>query len=88
MIRDERNHPTLAKAIERALMQIQGQANKADIPANVDQPDGHALTFNLSHAETVAVCALSRNRNLGIDVEQIKEELDQKPRSARMGYGA
>lgn len=31
MIRDEWYHPTLAKAIKQALMQLQGQPNKADI---------------------------------------------------------
>jgi len=54
-----------------ALHFYRGTNNK---PALGDQPHGRALTFNLSHAETVGVCAVSRNRNLGIDVEEIKEE--------------
>jgi 4'-phosphopantetheinyl transferase len=43
-------------------------------PGLVDQPGGDALTFNLSHAETVAVCAVGRNRRLGIDVEEPRED--------------
>ena len=31
------------------------------------------LTFNISHSSNILVCAVSKNRRIGIDVEQIRE---------------
>jgi 4'-phosphopantetheinyl transferase len=79
----DRNHYVVAQGIIRVLLAryiglepaalrfCRGASNK---PALVDQLNENALTFNLSHTASVAVCAMGRHRNLGIDVEKIREE--------------
>lgn len=55
--------------VQPAALRICCEANAK--PALMNQPDGSPVTFNLSHAGSVAVCAVGRNRNIGIDVEKI-----------------
>ncbi len=37
---------------------------------------GSDLRFNLSHSEGIALLAISRNRNLGIDLERIDDSIE------------
>ncbi len=43
---------------------------------NLAGPAQHHLGFNLSHTAGLAVCAVSRGRPLGIDVERLRPEID------------
>jgi len=38
--------------------------------------DGHELKFNLSHSGGAAVLAIARNRELGVDIERIREDVN------------
>jgi 4'-phosphopantetheinyl transferase len=40
-------------------------------PEVVADPDGSGLRFNLSHTEGVVACAVTRTRDIGIDVEEL-----------------
>jgi 4'-phosphopantetheinyl transferase len=44
-------------------------------PALAGESDGDAIRFNLSHSHGVALYAVSRNREVGIDIEHIRSEL-------------
>ncbi len=59
--------------VHPAALRFERDANNK--PALTGQRGAVALSFNLSHAGALAVCAVSRNRNLGIDVEEIRKEL-------------
>jgi 4'-phosphopantetheinyl transferase len=43
-------------------------------PALADDAEGETLRFNLSHAETVALCAVTCRREVGIDVEYLRPD--------------
>src|SRR5262250_3993569 len=40
----------------------------------LEQPDGTGLEFNVSHSGELALCAVSRRRAVGVDVEAIRPE--------------
>lgn len=40
-----------------------------------DESEG-GLSFNLSHTRGMALCAVTRNRQVGVDVEQVRPEVD------------
>lgn len=42
----------------------------------VARPTGTGLTFNLSHTHGRGLCAVARNRAVGIDIERIRPEVD------------
>jgi 4'-phosphopantetheinyl transferase len=46
-------------------------------------PGGHALRFNLSHCDDVALYAFARARELGVDVERPRASLDAEGVAAR-----
>lgn len=50
---------------------IQFHYNDYGKPLLLPLPDGNTLTFNLSHAEDLAVYAVTWNREVGIDLENI-----------------
>lgn len=45
-------------------------------PALAPKPAGETLSFNLSHSQDMAIFAFGRNRNIGVDVERIRPDLD------------
>jgi 4'-phosphopantetheinyl transferase len=45
-------------------------------PALAPEWGGAALRFNLSHAEDLAVYAVARDREVGVDVERLRADLD------------
>jgi 4'-phosphopantetheinyl transferase len=47
-------------------------------PILAPERSGDQLQFNLSHSHELALCAVSRGRELGIDVEYIRAELAEK----------
>jgi len=46
---------------------------KNDKPALVSRPDKDKLHFNLSHSEGIALYALTRNREIGVDIEYLRD---------------
>ncbi len=50
-----------------------GPAGKVDA---VRTPDGSELSFNLSHSHGRALIGVCRGRNIGIDLEMVRQELD------------
>jgi 4'-phosphopantetheinyl transferase len=45
-------------------------------PFLITTPEKADLLFNLAHAEGVAICAVSRARNVGVDLERIRPALE------------
>lgn len=45
-------------------------------PALAPESAGETLSFNLSHSQDMAIFAFGRNRNIGVDVERIRPDLD------------
>ena len=45
-------------------------------PALIGESGGSAIRFNLSHSQGVAMYAIARSREVGVDVEFIRSELD------------
>lgn len=45
-------------------------------PALVPEAVGDTLSFNLSHSQDVAVFAFGRNRNIGVDVERVRFDVE------------
>lgn len=43
-------------------------------PELVDQPDGHVLSFNVSHSHGLGLCAVTQGRKLGVDLEKIRPD--------------
>jgi len=43
-------------------------------PALADDPDTHELSFNLSHANELALIAVTRERGIGVDIEFIRPQ--------------
>lgn len=43
-------------------------------PELVDQPDGHAVGFNVSHSHGLGLCAVTQGRKLGVDLEKIRPD--------------
>jgi 4'-phosphopantetheinyl transferase len=41
-------------------------------PLLVAQADGHTLQFNVSHSDGLGLCAVTRGRELGVDLEKIR----------------
>lgn len=44
-------------------------------PALADAFDGNAIRFNLSHSQGVALYAFTRGREVGVDIERIRDDL-------------
>lgn len=60
--------------------QLQFQYSQTGKPSLVDQP---SLCFNLSHSHQLALYAVAWNREVGIDVEQIRPDRDCESIAAR-----
>jgi 4'-phosphopantetheinyl transferase len=45
-------------------------------PALAEEPNGNTIRFNMSHSHGVALYAVTRGREVGIDVEFIRESLE------------
>jgi 4'-phosphopantetheinyl transferase len=49
-------------------------------PSLIAEPD---LTFNLSHAQGAVVCALTRDCEVGVDLEYLREDIDDRALAQR-----
>lgn len=64
----------LARYLDEQAEEIELVEGEAGKPRLAHQPP--ALHFNLSHSEALALVAVSRDREVGVDVERIKPERD------------
>lgn len=56
-------------------------------PALAETTGGDTLRFNLSHSAGLALCAVTRHREIGVDIEGIRE-LSDLPQIARQFFSA
>ncbi|MFZ4826285.1 MAG: 4'-phosphopantetheinyl transferase family protein [Phototrophicaceae bacterium] len=63
----------LAKYLAMEACEIQFNYTEKGKPFVVGSQNPLGLTFNISHSANMFVCAVAKNRQVGIDVEQIRE---------------
>ena len=68
----------IAKYTNYSLNEINFLYNEFGKPFLSPDSKGNKLSFNLSHSGNIAVFVFSRNREVGIDVEKIKELTDME----------
>jgi 4'-phosphopantetheinyl transferase len=77
----DRNHFIVGRAVLRLLLaqyvalspeQIALGYRDRGKPYLLQQPPGHDLRFNLAHAAGIAIYAVTRGREVGVDIEQIR----------------
>jgi 4'-phosphopantetheinyl transferase len=66
----------LACYLQQRPSELQIQYGEQGKPALVPDSAGRSLSFNLSHSEDLAVLALAWDRNIGIDVERIRDDVE------------
>jgi 4'-phosphopantetheinyl transferase len=66
----------LAQYLGQAPLQLQIYYGAEGKPALALDSTGRSLSFNLSHSEDIAVLALGWDRNIGIDVERIRTDIE------------
>ncbi len=64
----------LSRYLDLEPEQLRFSYNHYGKPALVAERGGEGLSFNLSHAAGVALCALTSGRAIGVDVEFIRED--------------
>jgi 4'-phosphopantetheinyl transferase len=80
----DREHFVVARGVLRAL--LGGYLNRAPEclsfcygshgkPALAGEPDGDAIHFSVSHSDGIALYAVARGREVGIDIERIRFDL-------------
>jgi 4'-phosphopantetheinyl transferase len=52
-------------------------------PVLVSAGDGPSLSFNIAHADRLALYAITRQRAIGVDVEAVSHDLDHEPIAER-----
>lgn len=50
--------------------------SKREKPALASPPDASEITFNVSHSGGVALVAITRARDIGVDVERVRQDLE------------
>lgn len=77
----DRNHFIVARAVLRIILgfylhmkpdKLQFSYGPYEKPELIDQPDGYALNFNVSHSYGLGLCAVTQGRELGVDLEKIR----------------
>lgn len=85
--RKDHNHFVVARALLRLILGrylnaepsgLRFSYNSYGKPALTDEFGAGSFKFNLSHANGLALFAVTRYREIGIDLEQIREELADK----------
>jgi 4'-phosphopantetheinyl transferase len=66
---------TLARYLGREPVDLRFATGEHGKPGLVEAPGGSSLCFNLSHADGSAILAVAGNREVGIDLERMREEL-------------
>ncbi|HVT27107.1 MAG TPA: hypothetical protein VHE81_03730, partial [Lacipirellulaceae bacterium] len=66
----------LAQYLRQRPSQLQIHYGAEGKPALTPDSAGRSLSFNLSHSEDIAVLALGWDRNIGIDVERVRPDIE------------
>ena len=72
----------LGRYLGAAPGQLRFRAGPAGKPA-LASPGSSWLRFNLSHCQDLALCAVARGREIGVDVERVRGERDWEGMAAR-----
>lgn len=70
----------LASYLKVAPTQVRFWVDSYGKPGTVSQSGARALEFNLSHSAEVTLCAVTRRRKLGVDIERITPGLEDADR--------
>jgi len=68
----------LARYLHQRASELQIGYGDEGKPAVPPDSTGRSLSFNLSHSEDLAVLALGWDRNIGIDVERIRHDMEHE----------
>lgn len=68
----------LARYLHREPARLQFRYGAAGKPALATVSEGHELRFNLSHSDGLALYAITRGGEIGIDVERIRAEVAEE----------
>lgn len=81
----DRTHFIVARGLLRAILgrylsrephTLQFSYNKYGKPALTWEPAGEALSFNMSHSHGMALYAVARIHNIGVDIEHINQSIE------------
>jgi 4'-phosphopantetheinyl transferase len=81
----DRNHFTAGRAVLRSILarylnidpsRVQFSRGPHGKPVLTTDGGGDALCFNLSHSSDVALCAVARGRDVGVDVERVRADIN------------
>ena len=81
---NDREHFIVARGVLRAILGsylnrapecVSFCYNSHGKPALVGEPDGDGIRFNVSHSHGVALYAVTRGREVGIDLERIRDDV-------------
>lgn len=77
----DRNHFIVVRGVTRIILgcylnmqpsELRFSYGSYEKPILIDQRDGHVLHFNVSHSDELGLCAVTRDRELGVDLERIR----------------
>ena len=77
------SHGCLRDVLARYLGCELGQLNFSTNEYGKPALDGHNLEFNLSHSGDFALIAVTRERNIGVDVERIRADMEHENIASR-----
>jgi 4'-phosphopantetheinyl transferase len=92
----DRRHFTVGRGALRMILgryagiapsQLQFTYTSYGKPALSEATGGDTLRFNLSHSAGLALCAVTRSREVGVDIEGVRE-MDDLPQIARQFFSA
>ena len=66
----------LAQYLHQRPSELQIRYGPEGKPALAQDPAGRSLSFNLSHSDDLAVLAFGWDRNIGIDIERIRPDIE------------
>ena len=66
----------LGRYLNRAAQSVSFRYGSHGKPALAEESDGNAIHFNMSHSRGVALYAVTRGREIGVDLEFIREDLE------------
>jgi 4'-phosphopantetheinyl transferase len=81
----DRNHFTAGRAMLRSILgrylntdprHLQFSRGPHGKPALATERGSDALCFNLAHSHDVALCAVARGRDIGVDVERVRADVN------------
>ena len=84
-VQRDRNHFAVGRAMLRSILgrylnadprHLQFSRGPHGKPVLATERGADALCFNIAHSHDVALCAVARGRDIGVDVERVREDVD------------